>query len=127
MRTDYEHYVLGCREYGVRPLGAWRFNIAYAKYNRDFQQQLEQDWDSLSPQQRHHLVVQSRWLTKLAHLVRLGREVAEAADRRGDNDDGAAGAGTREPCTPRTPVLAGSAARPLPQNDALKEPFPWRL
>jgi hypothetical protein len=128
MKTHYEHYLLGCRGAGLKQISFWRFQLAYGKYQREFRQMMDLQWDSLSPKAQHRLVIESRWLIGLANLVRAGERLAQMAARDNPEDEpGTAGAGDREPRMPLTPVLAGCAARALPTDDGLKEQYGWRV
>jgi len=128
MKTSYDYYRLGCRDAGVPPVSAWRFNIAYAKYRRHVGREFE---DILAYDVRKRQRILARWqrLQTLADLVRRGQDIADRARRYGGGEDepGTAGAGVREPLPPRVPVLAGCAARPMPSEDALKDTAPWRV
>ena len=126
MQTYYQHYLLGCRQSGVKPLSVWRFSIAYGKYRREFRRALDERVDLLPEKGRERIV--GRWtrLVRLAELVECGQQIAEAA-RRGEDDAGAAGAGAREPRTPLTPVLVGGASRALPTDDASNTRADWRF
>jgi hypothetical protein len=113
MQTHYEHYLLGCRAAGVKPLSFWRFSLAYGKYQREVRAKLDRHWDSLSPKDRHQLVIECRWLIEIDNLVQKGAKIAEFAARERDSGDepGTAGAGT---CEPRIPDLSrpGRLRRP---------------
>ncbi len=127
MKTSYDYYLMGCREAGVPPVSAWRFNLAYTKYRRHVGREFE---DLLAHDVKKRQRVLARWqrLHGLADLVRRGQDIADRARRYGVDEDepGAAGAGVREPLPPRVPVLAGCAARPLPSDDSLSNMPSWR-
>ena len=120
MKTIYDYYLIGCRERRIRPLNRWRFLIGYAKYQRGLMQTLA-DILPLDPRKRTRAAARWQRLFSLGLLVRLGQNIADRAKRYSADDEdepGAAGAGMREPRTPREPVLTGSAARPLPGADS---------
>lgn len=128
MKTNYQYYVLGCHDADLLPVSAWRFNIAYGKYLRGMGREMQ---DILSRDARHRPRILARWqrLQFLADLVRRGQDIADRARRYSGDDEepGAAGAGVREPLPPRVPVLAGTAARPLPSDDPMKGVEWWRV
>lgn len=130
MKTDYDFYLIGCREWGVKPISLWRFNAAYGKYRRGLSQDLGASFPDLAPERRQRIIGRWQHLQLLADLVSHGREVHERARRHGTDEDspGAAGAGMREPRPPQVPVLTGCAARPLPNpEDPLKGQAWWRV
>lgn len=113
--TDYECYVLGCRNSGEDPVEEWRFQLLQQEYlRRATNQEL---WADRSP-------IPQFVLEQLALRVVEGYKIAASGTADGE-EPGAAACGVREPRVPLEPVLAGSAARSLPTDDAPDRSF-WR-
>ncbi len=114
--TDYECYLLGCRNAGENPLEEWRFRLLQAEYlRRAAHQEL---WADRSP-------IPLFVLEQLAALVAEGYKIAAGGGSENGDEPGATACGVRQPRVPLEPVLAGSAARSLPILDAPDLSF-WR-
>jgi len=123
--TDYECYLLGCRNAGENPLEEWRFRLLQAEYlRRAAHQELWADrspiplWADRSP-------IPLFVLEQLAALVAEGYKIAAGGGSENSDDPGAAACGVRQPRVSLEPVLARSAARSLPILDAPDLSF-WR-
>jgi len=114
-QIDYKCYVLGCRNEGEEPLEEWRFRLLQEEYLRRANN--SELWAGRSP-------IPQFVLEQLALRVAEGYKIA-AGDAGSGEEPGAAACGVWEPRTPLEPVLAGSAARSLPQSDAPDLSF-WR-
>lgn len=114
-RTDYKCYLLGCESAGVEPLEEWRFQLLQEQYLH--QASSHALWERRPP-------VPEFVLERLASLVAEGYRIA-AGGSADSEEPGAAAAGVREPRVPLEPVLAGSAARSLPTDNAPDNSF-WR-
>jgi len=114
-QIDYKCYVLGCRNEGEEPLEEWRFRLLQEEYLRRANN--SKLWAGRSP-------VPQFVLEQLALRMAEGYKIAAGGTAEGE-DPGAAARGVREPRVPLEPVLAGSAARSLPQSDAPDQSF-WR-
>ncbi len=123
--ADYVCYLLGCQSAGIVPLEVWDFRVLQAEFLR---RAAEPD----APPSDIPVLV----LEQLALVVAEGYEIAASGgtlsprnDTSSKNDEppGSAACGVREPrVPPREPVLAGSAARPLPLSTAPDLSF-WRV
>ena len=112
--TDYECYLLGCRNAGIEPLEEWRFRMLQAEYLRR----------AAEPEQPSPSPISEFVLEQLATLMAEGYKIAAGGNKDGD-EPGAASAGVREPRVPREPVLSGAAARSLPSANSPDTSF-WR-
>jgi hypothetical protein len=128
MKSDYDYYLIGCREMGVTPIRRWRFDLAYAKYRRARMQDLEARLP-LNPRKRQRVVARWSRLRMLGDLVRQGRDIADRVKHSnpGEDEPGAAGAGMREPIPPRQPVLVGCGALSIPQDNDPHDNVWWRI
>ena len=114
--TDYKCYLLGCKSAGIEPLVEWRFRLLQEEYlRRAAASELAPD----SP------AIPAFALQQLASLVAEGYKIVAGGKNEDGEEPGAAAAGVREPRIPREPVLAGSAARPLPSPNTPDSSF-WR-
>jgi hypothetical protein len=113
--TDYKCYLLGCRSVGEKPLEEEHFRALQEEMGKRANNQ--ELWAGRSP-------IPLFVLEQLAQHVAKGYQVAAGGNANGE-EPGTAACGVREPRVPLEPVLAGSAARSLPNLDAPDQSF-WR-
>ena len=116
MKTSYDYYLIGCRTRGFRPVSAWRFKLAYTKYQAARLRELLAALP-LDPRKRSRAMARWHKYFLVGELVRVGQDIAARAKSNGASDDdepGAAGLGVREPRSPVTPILVGCASCALP-------------
>ncbi len=117
--ADYVCYLLGCQDAGIEPLEEWRFQLLQQESLR-----------RAAEQEPRHAQVPPFVLEQLARMVAEGYKIAAGGGKQPASDDsdeepGTAACGVREPRRPLEPVLAGSAARSMPQSNAPDQSF-WR-